>query len=675
MAETTTLARSNPFGSNYRVVAGNNPKAQVTTKNSSNPSGAVRLEKAWHITGDNDINKLRTMVNQRNVNDRANYAYDVALNLARRDQEQDRRRRGFANFNTEADLTFKADKYYDQLMQGAEHPTGAQIRGENAFTQALGGIREGINGFNNMIGTGIDWGVDRFGDLVGAVTGRDDWRQSIQDATTGEDLAIIPSILTDIGLVALTGPVGGAALLGAKGLLQHSDNFQEALTGIDHITGERLTDGQRLANTAAGLGGTALTMLPGMSAAKAGEKLIGKELAEKGGKAAKEGLESAEAAIQKTSKSAGEDLAKYMKEENPASKLSDDLTKINAGIVDGIKRPTTAEILANPTSLSKFNEALENATKKAWKEYAEAGQKRSIEASKLHESARAREVAEKDLAAAKELAEQEAVKQTAFEKYFAPVYGEKAIEGGTRIPVALRNPFSREARDYNRMAKNAYKDILKREYVLDRDGGRKVLDKDGNVKQGEDGKDILEKAGGTRKAIWNLINGKTLGKAALQKENVAAAKAAAQAAQEADTKGVLQGLKKMFSNEGIRKATKGQQGKGVGDELFGPGALKGFGLTAGSGLAEAMANTPGGFSAAAAGLSDQIGQAQDGQLLPLALAMLPGYRKGFARMFGGNTLPYYGVKAHLAQQGVNDVYLPRYTDEDNENLLKAIGGK
>ena len=175
--------------------------------------------------------------------------------------------------------------------------------------------------------------------------------------------------------------------------------------------------------------------------------------------------------------------------------------------------------------------------------------------------------------------------------------------------------------------------------------------------------------------IWNIINGKTLGKAAMQKENVAAAKEAAKAAQESDTKGVVQGLKKMFSNEGIRKATKGQQGKGVGNELFGPGAIKGFGLTAGSGLAEAMANTPGGVSAAIANVSDQIGNASDAQLLPLALAMFPGYRKGFARMFGGNTLPYYAVKGQLAQRGVDEINIPRYNDEDNENLLKAIGGK
>lgn len=666
MAETTTLARSNPFGNNYKIVAGNNPKAQVTTKNSSNPSGTVQLKKAWRITDDNDINKLRTMVNRQNINDRANYAYDVALNLARRDQEQDRRTRGFANFNTEADLTSKADKYYDQLMQGAEHPTGAQIRGENAFTQALGGIREGINGFNNMVGTGIDWGVDRFGDLVGAVTGRDDWKQSIQDATTGEDLAIIPDILEDIGLVALTGPVGGAALLGAKGLLQNTDNFQEALTGIDHITGERLTGGQRLANTAAGLGGTALTMLPGFSAAKAGRKLIGDEISRSFG----EGVSKADEAIKAAEggkKGLEEAADKAKKELEKALSTRDEVASQNA--INAMNARKVEAAAKAPSNYRRAIEDIENIVVEPQKRLTKYNKAVDEARANLKSAKSAQSKNELNVATEKEnkaLAEQAlANAQEAFTK-FAPATGnEGAMTLQELAKFALRNPFSKEAREYNKLAKEAYKRNFANAYKADLED---VVDKDGKVTS----------KGSTRKAIWNIINGKTPGRAVGFDENIEAVKegleqAAKEEAKETVQKKGVKGILDRLNNKTIRQSTKGQAGGQAG--FYGPGAIRGFGLTAGSGLAEIMANEPGGLQAAINNYADTMGQTPDSQLLPLALAMLPGYRKGFARVFAGDRLPYYGVKAQLAQRGVNNVYNNRYTDEDNENLLKAIGGK
>ena len=660
MAETTTFKRSNPFGNNYRVVAGNKPKVQNAQNNQINNATKFAVSLPFKMAsgnynlGDNDITKLRTMVNQRNANDRANYAYDVALNLAKRDQENDRRTRGFANFNTEADLTSKADKYYEQLMNGAEHPKGSEIRGENLFTQALGGIREGINGFNNMVGTGLDWGVDRVGDLVGAVTGRDDWKQSIQDATTGEDLAIIPDILEDIGLVALTGPVGGAALLGAKGLLQNTDNFQEALTGKDHLTGEALTGGQRLANAAAGLGGTALTMLPGFSAAKAGTKLVGNEL--------KAGVKTAEDALAKTSDKAEQALKRAIKDGKPSDKLEKDLVKAKEARDAVFKtQPTTADILKDPTSASKFAEARENAIKaygQARDDAYKAFEKSRNKITDLRKDVIDRRGYQKALNKAK--AEQEA-----FAK-FAPATGEEgAMTVGELIRLATRNPFSKEARAYNDMARKSYMRNLKDAYKADLED---VADAEGKITS----------KGSTRKAIWNILNGKTLGKAVGFDENVEALKegieqATKEEAKKAAKKKGVKGILDRLNNKTIRQSTKGQAGGKPG--FYGPGAIKGFGLTAGSGLAEVMANEPGGFQAAINNYADRMGETPDSQLLPLALAMLPGYRKGFSRMFAGDRLPYYGVKAQLAQRGVNNVYNNRYTDEDNENLMKAIGGK
>ena len=593
MAETSSI-KDNKFvkeGSSSGLPDKN--RTAATTTGTATKKEAVPKRDKFMTLGDDELAKIRSLINQQPDSEREKYAYDTALDLARREQENDRRTRGFVNFNSEADLTSKADDIYDQLMPNAKM-SGSDMRGENVFTQALGGLREGLNGFNNMIGTGLDWGVDRVGDLVGLVSGRDDWRQSIQDATTGEDLAIIPSIAEDLGIIALTGPIGAAGILGAKGLIENSDNLQEAFTGRDHITGEDLTGSQRMANAAAGLGGTALTMLPGMSAAKASRNLIGDELVEKAAKA-------------------GEKLAEATSKAEPALK-------------------------------SGYKPAMDNAEK-------------------LISQATEKEAAAK-------------AAQEAFAKFASVADENGKMTAKEAMRLATRNPFSKEAREYNKAAKEAYARRFKESYNLNRYG---IIDPDtGKLLELPDENGVMHvvQSGNARKALWNLINGRTPAYATKFDEQAAIneAKGIIEKAGDEAADAAKKATKGRLNAASIFKNTNGKQGRGMVG-LNGPGGILGFGLTAGSGLSEAMANTPGGFSEAVGNLSDQIGQASDAQLLPLALAMFPGYRRGFARMFGGNTLPYYAVKGQLAQRGVDEVNIPRYNDLEEDNLLKAINVK
>lgn len=151
---------------------------------------------------------------------------------------------------------------------GAEEGAGRKARGENAFTDAIGGIKDFINGTNVAIGNGMDWLWDNIvGNAAGFIAQDDGVRETVQNAFNGEDLAIIPDIAEDALLAIAGGPVG-LGLAAAKNLVQQSDNIAEAISGKDNVSQETLNEWQRAGKTIEGLGGAALSVLPGLGATK-----------------------------------------------------------------------------------------------------------------------------------------------------------------------------------------------------------------------------------------------------------------------------------------------------------------------------------------------------------------------------------------------------------------------
>ena len=174
------------------------------------------------------------------------------------------------------------DNYYEQMNP---EKTGREMRGENAWTDFVGGARDGINAFNTGIGSAIDFAGDTLIggalDLMGAKGAAEDFR----NLATGEDLAIIPDIATDVALVA-SGV--GIPLMVAKNAAQLSPQMAQGISGKDAITLEQMDAGQQGANAALGFGGLALSMLPGVGKGVNIARATSK-------KAAQEGLEEAAA--------------------------------------------------------------------------------------------------------------------------------------------------------------------------------------------------------------------------------------------------------------------------------------------------------------------------------------------------------------------------------------------
>lgn len=190
-------------------------------------------------------------------------ALDIANNNFADNQEVDQR-------------TFKdtVDKIYNDMWknEGGPQVSADQLRGENAFTKIVEGAKDTINGINGTIGNVLD-GV--FDNTIANII---DWanEESIKNGTgtsakdffTGEDLAVVPDIIEDIGL-SLLGPAGWGAVA-AKNLVQNSTNLYEGITGKDSITLDDLSDAQRAAKVGSGLVNTALASLPGIGGAARG---------------------------------------------------------------------------------------------------------------------------------------------------------------------------------------------------------------------------------------------------------------------------------------------------------------------------------------------------------------------------------------------------------------------
>lgn len=165
----------------------------------------------------------------------------------------------------------RAEGYYATMNPES---TADQVRGKNAFTSAVEDVAHGIDGVNDFLGDGVKgaWdllaggGAEALGGLAGMLTGDEntasDWRnftEGIIDDKTADALA---SIGTNLAVSAIPG-FGVPASIALAGL-QNADNINEALTGRDSVTLQKLDDNEktgRAINAALDLG---MSVLPGI---------------------------------------------------------------------------------------------------------------------------------------------------------------------------------------------------------------------------------------------------------------------------------------------------------------------------------------------------------------------------------------------------------------------------
>lgn len=165
----------------------------------------------------------------------------------------------------------RAEGYYATMNPES---TADQVRGKNAFTSAVEDVAHGIDGVNDFLGDGVKgaWdllaggGAEALGGLASMLTGDEntasDWRnftEGIIDDKTADALA---SIGTNLAVSAIPG-FGVPASIALAGL-QNADNINEALTGRDSVTLQKLDDNEktgRAINAALDLG---MSVLPGI---------------------------------------------------------------------------------------------------------------------------------------------------------------------------------------------------------------------------------------------------------------------------------------------------------------------------------------------------------------------------------------------------------------------------
>lgn len=165
----------------------------------------------------------------------------------------------------------RAEGYYATMNPES---TADQVRGKNAFTSAVEDVAHGIDGVNDFLGDGVKgaWdllaggGAEALGGLAGMLTGDEntasDWRnftEGIIDDKTADALA---SIGTNLAVSAIPG-FGVPASIALAGL-QNADNINEALTGRDSVTLQKLDDNEktgRAINAALDFG---MSVLPGI---------------------------------------------------------------------------------------------------------------------------------------------------------------------------------------------------------------------------------------------------------------------------------------------------------------------------------------------------------------------------------------------------------------------------
>lgn len=193
----------------------------------------------------------------------------------------------------------RAEGYYATMDPES---TADQVRGKNAFTSAVENVAHGIDGVNDFLGDGVKgaWdllaggGAELLGGLAGMFTGDEDtasdWRDFTEGVIDDETADALASIGTNLAVSAIPG-FGVPASIALAGL-QNADDINEALTGRDSVTLQKLDENERTGraiNAALDLGMSALPGMgkldEGIDAARAAGKIA--PLADDAGRTAK----------------------------------------------------------------------------------------------------------------------------------------------------------------------------------------------------------------------------------------------------------------------------------------------------------------------------------------------------------------------------------------------------
>lgn len=193
----------------------------------------------------------------------------------------------------------RAEGYYATMDPES---TADQVRGKNAFTSAVENVAHGIDGVNDFLGDGVKgaWdllaggGAEILGGLAGMFTGdkdtASDWRDFTEGIIDDDTADALASIGTNLAVSAIPG-FGVPASIALAGL-QNADDINEALTGRDSVTLQKLDDNERTGralNAALDLGMSALPGMgkldEGIDAARAAGKIA--PLADDAGRTAK----------------------------------------------------------------------------------------------------------------------------------------------------------------------------------------------------------------------------------------------------------------------------------------------------------------------------------------------------------------------------------------------------
>lgn len=193
----------------------------------------------------------------------------------------------------------RAEGYYATMNPES---TADQVRGKNAFTSAVENVAHGIDGVNDFLGDGVKgaWdllaggGAELLGGLAGMFTGdkdtASDWRDFTEGVIDDDTADALASIGTNLAVSAIPG-FGVPASIALAGL-QNADDINEALTGRDSVTLQKLGDNERTGraiNAALDLGMSALPGMgkldEGIDAARAAGKIA--PLADDAGRTAK----------------------------------------------------------------------------------------------------------------------------------------------------------------------------------------------------------------------------------------------------------------------------------------------------------------------------------------------------------------------------------------------------
>lgn len=180
--------------------------------------------------------------------------------------------------------------------------TGREMRGETPLSDLAHGINDFTRGVNVGIGNLLDAGFDN---TVGNFAGLFDENlgSAVKNLATGEDLAVIPDIASD---VLLSLPGWTVPLVIAKELARNSDDIHEAVSGKDSLTLEDLDAGQRAAKGFSSALGVGLSAIPGIGKIRSLAEVASK----KGSKAT---MEAAEKAVKEKATAAEKELAEAKK--------------------------------------------------------------------------------------------------------------------------------------------------------------------------------------------------------------------------------------------------------------------------------------------------------------------------------------------------------------------------